>query len=297
MPVYFIQADNGGLVKIGKAVDHKNLMQRFARARKFIGCPITILGIIDGYTEEEEIILSHFSEFRVRGDWLEPVEPLLDFIRANAKPFHRKRNGPISERFWKKVNKDGPTMPHMTTPCWVWMGYTDRKGYGRFSLTADKSTPAHRFSYELHNGPIPIGMFSCHHCDNPPCCRPDHLFAGTQLDNEADKAAKGRQPKGERNGSHTHPERRARGERSGARTHPEKIPRGESHWTRVSPEKIQSMPRGERHYKTKFTDADIIEIRIRHSQGGITIKQIADERGAERATISKIIHRKNWKHI
>lgn len=83
------------------------------------------------------------------------------------------------QEFWSKVTKgDG---------CWIFGAHLASQGYRVF-----QGTSAHRFSWALANGPIPVGMSVLHRCDNPPCVRPEHLFIGTQKDNMADASAKGR---------------------------------------------------------------------------------------------------------
>jgi len=64
-------------------------------------------------------------------------------------------------------------------------------GYGQF-WSGERGTGAHRFSYVLANGAVPAGMNVLHHCDNPPCVRPDHLYVGTQVENTGDALARGR---------------------------------------------------------------------------------------------------------
>lgn len=85
--------------------------------------------------------------------------------------------------------------------CWPWTANRNRQGYGTIDVSG-ASRLAHRVAYTLAFGPIPSGLDICHRCDNPPCVRPDHLFAGSAKDNMADMRAKGR-------------ERRATGEASG----------------------------------------------------------------------------------
>jgi len=74
--------------------------------------------------------------------------------------------------------------------CWLWTGSTGRGGYGQLSY-AGKYQRAHRVAWILTFGEIPPGMFVLHRCDVPPCCRPDHLFLGTQRDNIHDMLQKG----------------------------------------------------------------------------------------------------------
>jgi hypothetical protein len=95
-------------------------------------------------------------------------------------------------------------IPRGADECWPCQ-QTDAYGYGRVRLQyGGRGNPrqrvevkAHRLAWELTNGPIPEGMCVCHTCDNPPCCNPEHLFIGTQADNDRDRDEKGRTPRGE----------------------------------------------------------------------------------------------------
>lgn len=96
--------------------------------------------------------------------------------------FQRKSS---EQRFWTKVQKP------IGEGCWIWTASKYPYGYGCIRFNG-RNEAAHRVSWELHNGPIPDSMQVLHHCDNPPCVNPSHLFLGTNQDNIDDKVKKGR---------------------------------------------------------------------------------------------------------
>lgn len=88
-------------------------------------------------------------------------------------------------RFWNKVDEKGPD------DCWLWTGSVDAHGYGQIGYQK-KIIKAHRYSWEINNGPIPKGECVLHACDNPTCVNPRHLFLGSRPDNIIDMTFKGR---------------------------------------------------------------------------------------------------------
>lgn len=93
-----------------------------------------------------------------------------------------------NERFWSHVDK-------ISSPigCWLWTASKTSGGYGKFGISREEYwVRAHRFSYELANGPIPENLCVLHRCDVRACVNPSHLFLGTRKDNAQDKVAKGR---------------------------------------------------------------------------------------------------------
>jgi hypothetical protein len=92
---------------------------------------------------------------------------------------------PVEERFEKY------TIPEPNSGCWLWSGSCVQDGYGTLRV-GGKSLRAHRVSWKLHVGPIPDGLNVLHKCDTPPCVNPQHLFLGTQIDNNLDRDFKDR---------------------------------------------------------------------------------------------------------
>lgn len=161
------------------------------------------------------------------------------------------------QRFWEKVQK--------TDGCWIWTGSKRNKGYGAFSYTVNGRLiqgRAHRYSYELHKGEIPPGLFVLHRCDNPACVNPDHLFLGTNEDNIRDMLAKGRH-----------------------------IPGG----THIG--NAGDWKRGTEHHAAKLTPDDVREIRRLHAEGGWSYGQLGKRFGVNASAAYKIVKRLLWKQI
>lgn len=99
------------------------------------------------------------------------------------KPRNSKITAELFETCIEKITESG---------CWIWMKYVDKKGYGFCNWQKSPEYLAHRLSYVLYKGNLDKNLDICHTCDNPSCVNPDHLFAGTHLNNMQDMMNKGR---------------------------------------------------------------------------------------------------------
>lgn len=106
--------------------------------------------------------------------------------RSGTLPPRKHDRVSAEDRFWSRVKKSDEI-----DGCWEWTAGRTSQGYGHFQVNG-VIHKTHRYAYEMANGPIPPGLFACHRCDNPPCVRPDHIFLGTNRDNQIDSRDKGR---------------------------------------------------------------------------------------------------------
>jgi hypothetical protein len=152
-----------------------------------------------------------------------------------------------------------------STDCWIWTGSVDANGYGRLSRHPRRvERYLHRLVFAQANGPIPPGLFVCHHCDTPPCIRLAHLFLGTTQDNMADMVAKGRSLSGDLN--------------------PMRL---------MEPE---ARPRGSRNGWAKLDEAQVAEIKKRLAQGE-RWNDLGNDYGVVAGAIWMIAKGRNWAHV
>lgn len=140
--------------------------------------------------------------------------------------------------------------------CLVWVGTRYRSGHGSVGFL-NRLYRTHRVAWVLAYGTIPGGVMVCHRCDNPPCCKPEHLFLGSALDNARDAKTKGRMVVGLRN---------------------------------------PNRPRGEASGRAKLTTEQIRAIRAEKTAGA-SLGELSGKYGVSKANLSSIVRRQTWGHI
>lgn len=100
----------------------------------------------------------------------------------------RRTEQEIIEDFWARVDRKSPA------ECWEWQGGKNGHGKDSYGVFWARGTryKAHRFTFEVSCRKLMRGELACHHCDNPSCCNPSHIYAGTHRDNARDCIERGR---------------------------------------------------------------------------------------------------------
>ena len=157
-------------------------------------------------------------------------------------------------RFRSKVDKSSHP-----GGCWLWTAGRGNFGYGSFAVTHRLSVGTHAVSYRIDRGEIPPGMWVLHHCDNPQCVNPEHLFLGNASDNMRDAAAKGRCALQQRG--------------------------------------LIQRARGQRHSQVKLSPAQVHQIRALFDAAQECHRSIGARFGCTAANVRRIGTRQTWKHL
>lgn len=197
--------------------------------------------------------------------------------------------------------------------CIIWIAGRNTNGYGILNVREGsnaKQYKAHRLAWEVVNGPIPDGLFVCHKCDVRACVNTEHLFLGTQADNLADMAAKGRSTFGSRNARSkltdaqiveirgTLASQREMGRRFGVTQTTVGRIRNQKGWTHVAKGPsgridMRDGNPGAKNGQCKLTVEQVLAIRAAEDSQA----RIASKFGVSQVTVCRIKHRTRWAHI
>lgn len=169
------------------------------------------------------------------------------------------------------------TIPLNQQGCRIWVGVTIDGRYPGFQI--DKHTyRGNRVVLESKLGrELRPGYWALHTCDVSMCVSEDHLYEGTQADNERDMVLRKRKSRGDRHWSRLYPEKRSVGDRNGSRTKP------------------HSRPRGECNTKAKLTEENVMYIRENYAGGSYGV--LAEKLGVSRHAIRDVVTHKTWTHV
>ncbi len=161
---------------------------------------------------------------------------------------------PLFQRFWARVVKTGTPVLDGKGPCWLFGGNSFGNKYGVMSRGPGLgNVTAHRYSFELHKGPLTRGKYACHECDRKNCVNPRHLYEGDHEDNNEDS--------------------RVRGLFVGAK---------------VRSARIKTRP-GEARFNRKLGLDDVKRLRAEYAAGSFTQMQLAKRYGVSQGTVSATI--------
>ena len=216
------------------------------------------------------------------------------------------------ERFWSKVDFNGPMQKGMPTCCWVWRGAHHREGHGVFRLR--RRMPAGKAALLLSGQDVPDSMNICHRCDYPPCVRPEHLFLGSNIDNFRDMREKRRHAHGDRTASARLTDALVSeiiaSYTAGARVldlaHRYQVATNTISniilgrtWTHLTGGRRVSRGRcrGSQHRSAQLTEDQVRRLRQQHANGTLNISQTARDLGVGRVTLQRALSGKSWTHI
>lgn len=188
--------------------------------------------------------------------------------------------------------------------CWVFVGCHTPSGYGAIQING-KKVSTHRAMWSPVHGDISDGLCVCHRCDVRDCINPDHLFLGTVLDNNMDRASKNRSHRafGEKNAcskvSDLDREKAvedfAKGELASDIALRYGVIQGSVHgWLRKAGFVIKRPRVGERNGRSKLT-ADTVKNARQMLANGVSQMEVSRRFGVSGHTIWLIAHNKAWK--
>ncbi len=167
------------------------------------------------------------------------------------------------------------SLPRTERGCTLWTGRKWGDGYPLVCVDGKWQRGNRAALSSYLERPLERKYFACHHCDNPLCLNPDHLFEGTDQDNKDDMVKKGRAASGLRHGLNVHPDKRSVGDRNGLRKHPERA------------------ANGERNGNTRYTRAQIQEV-VRLLAEGVSDKVLMKQFQISASVMNRIIRGIHW---